>query len=310
MENIVTVRAPATVANVGPGFDVLGFALERPCDELEMRLTPGKGKAVMASLEGFGKGKLPENGKNLSAIAAQKVLDRLEVGDRDITIRLKKGLPATSGIGSSAASIAGALHGANKLLGGRLGEHELLKLAVECEGIYSGFHADNVAPCLLGGFVLVRGYEPLEVLKLGAVDGLFVSICTPEFELSTKKARSVLPAKIQLRDAVKNSSALASLVYGIARNDAKLVAESANDCVVEPCRATLIPGFADVKKAALGAGAKSCSISGSGPSVFAFSLGQGEAEKICEGMAGAFRKNGLASGCYVSRVSAKGTHEF
>ena len=308
MSENIKIRAPATVANVGAGFDILGFALEGPYDELELSLVNGRGKAKFVSLEGYGKGKLPEDGKNLCAIAVQKVIDRLKIKDKDIEIKLKKGLPSSSGLGSSSASIVGALHGANKLLGKKLNETELLQIGIDCEAVYSGAHADNVAPCLLGGFVLVKSYEPLEIIKLGGVSGLHVSVCHPDFELETKKAREVIPKDVPLKNVIKNQSLLASLIYGIAKDDAALVARSANDYVVEPYRAPLIPGFGDVKKAALAAGAGSCSISGAGPAVFAFSLSQKEAEAVSRAMAGAFGKNGLGSRRYVSGIAKQGVH--
>lgn len=304
----IKVKAPATVANVGAGFDILGFALEQPYDELELSLVNGRGKAAFLSLEGYGKGKLPENEKNLCAIAVQKVMDKLNIPGKDIEIKLKKGLPVSSGLGSSSASIVGALYGANKLLGGKLGETELLQIGIDCEAVYSGAHADNVAPCLLGGFVLVRSYEPLEIIKLGGVNGLHVSVCHPDFELETKKARAVIPKDVPLKNVIKNQSLLTSLIYGIAKNDAALVARSANDYVVEPYRASLIPGFDDVKKAALNAGAGSCSISGAGPAVFAFTLSKKEAETVSKAMACAFSKNGLGSRRYVSGIAKQGVH--
>jgi len=306
-----TIRAfaPATVANAGPGFDVFGFALEKPGDFVEAKRVSEKGVRI-ASIKGDN-GKLPKDaGKNTAGIAAQLVLGMLgknaKDGESGVEISLEKNMPLGSGLGSSGASAVAAAVAVNELFGNKLKRGELVLACAKAEEAVAGFHADNVAPALLGGFVLVKSYSPLSVVKIGCLENAFFSVATPDFELSTKKARSVLPKEIPMKEAISNWGNTALMIHALHTQNVKLFGEAVNDAVVEPRRASLIQGFYDVKKSALEAGALGCSISGAGPSVFCVSENKAVAESAVKAMQEAFSKNGVESGAVVSKMNVKG----
>jgi homoserine kinase len=301
----VTVFAPATVANVASGFDVLGFALERPGDSVTLRRVADKSVTVVA-ISGDG-GRLPRDPqKNTAAVAAGAFLrDRgMPFG---VEITLDKKMPLASGLGSSAASAVAAVVAANVLAGSPLAAEELLPYTMAAEKAACGSaHADNVAPSLLGGFVLVRSYQPLDVVKLPVPPGLACAVVHPHTEVRTEDARRILKKEIRLADAIRQWGNLAALVAALYRGDLPLLGRSLQDVVAEPVRSVLIPGFPAVKAAALAAGALGCSISGSGPSVFALCHSLAAAGPVADAMREAFRAAGLDSDVFVSAVNAKG----
>jgi len=301
----VSVFAPATVANVASGFDVLGFALENPGDAVTLIRTEQK-RAAVISIEGDG-GKLPRDpAKNTAAVAVSGFLAKVGF-PFGVDIRLKKMMPLSSGLGSSAASAVAAVFGANVLAGSPLSPRELLPFTMAAEKVACGTaHADNVAPSLLGGFVLVRSYDPLDVVQLPVPRGLSCAVTHPHTEVRTEDARAILKKEIRLADAVRQWGNLAALVAALYNGDLTLLGRSLQDVVAEPARSLLIPGFTAVKAAALSAGALGCSISGSGPSVFALCASEETAREAGRRMEAAFKEAGLASDVYISAVNTQG----
>ena len=304
----VSVFAPATVANLGLGFDILGLALIEPGDTVTARIVPEPGLRI-SRISGDG-GALPrEAADNTAGIAAWHTLKKagLEVG---LELEIDKGLPIGSGLGSSAASAAAAAQAVNLLLGSPLRKKELIGPCIEAEAAVSGRHADNVAPALLGGLILIRALQPLDLVRLPIPEDLFVVVVTPEVELSTKEARAVLPGSVPLPDLVSNTANLAALVSAFHSGDLGLIARCVPDKVVTPARAELIPGCMDVINAALDAGALGSSISGSGPSVFSFCHSQRSGIQVAGAMAAAFSKAGLSCRKVVSPGNCSGVRRL
>jgi len=301
----ITVFAPATVANVASGFDVLGFALDRPGDTVTLTRIAEKVVRVV-SITGDG-GKLSKDPtKNTAAVAATGFLKRMDF-PFGVEIELVKMMPLSSGLGSSAASAVAAVYAANLLAGSPLTRRELLPFTMEAERIACGSaHADNVAPALFGGFVLIRSYEPLDVVQLPVPDGLACAVVHPHTELRTEDARRIMKKEIRLADAIRQWGNLAALVAALFNGDMSLLGRSLQDVVAEPARSLLIPGFDSVKAAALAAGALGCSISGSGPSVFALCSSHQTAAAAGGAMGDAFRAAGLECDLYLSSVNTKG----
>lgn len=304
----VTVFAPATVANVASGFDVLGFALDSPGDAATVIRSAEKGVRV-TSISGDD-GRLPRDpNKNTAAVAVTAFLERMG-NPFGVDIELEKRMPLSSGLGSSAASAVAAVTAANLLAGGPFAARELLPFTIEAERVACGSaHADNVAPSLLGGFVLIRSYEPLDVVQLPVPAGLACAVVHPHAELRTEDARRVLKKEIRLSDATRQWGNLAALVAALFNGDLKLLGRSLQDVVAEPARSLLIPGFAEVKAAALAAGALGCSISGSGPSVFALCANREDCGRAGRAMTAAFKAAGLDSDLYLSAVNPRGPVE-
>ena len=298
--------APATVANVACGFDVLGFAVENPGDEVTITLTEKSGVEVL-SITGD-EGLLPlETSRNTVSLVIQEYLNHIGKSDLGVAIELKKMMPLKSGLGSSAASSVVGVYALNKLLGSPLTDVELLPFAMKGEELACGSaHADNVAPALLGGFVLVRSYNPLDVIKLPTPKRLYATIIHPHIEVKTKDARNILRKEVKLKDAVTQWGNLAGLITGIMKEDYDLIGRSLEDVIVEPIRSLLIPGFDKVKQKALNAGALGCSISGSGPSIFALSTDKAIAGQIGHAMTKVFDELNVQSEVYISKVSDQG----
>ena len=306
----VRVFAPASVSNVGPGFDVLGFALHRPGDTVEAARVEQPGVTLIA-VDGED-GRLPvQPQRNSASVAALAVLRRAGVGAAapGLSISLHKGMPLSSGLGSSGASAAAGAVAANHLLGRPLSPVDLVACAMEGERAACGSaHADNVAPSVLGGFVLVRSYDPLDLVRLPVPDGIFVAVVHPHCRVSTKEARARLAAcTFALPSIVANCGNLGALVSALYQGDTALLGRSVDDRLVEPVRAGMIPGFAAVKAAARDAGALACSISGSGPSMFAFADTADGAAGVAREMRAAFRTAaGLTSDAWVGPISREG----
>ena len=307
----VRVFAPATVANVGSAFDVLGFALDAPGDTVEARLSSAPGIRV-SSITGDS-GRLPrESERNTASVSALALLKHLQsasdsFGNVGIELSIEKGLPIGSGLGSSSASTVAAVVATNELLGAPLSRRDLVPFAMEGERVACGAaHADNVAPSLLGGFALIRSYAPLDIIALPAPESAWTSVVSPHVELRTQDARKVLKRTVSLEAAIAQWGNVAALVAGIYQKDVSLMGRALEDKIVEPERAQLIPGFFEVKEAAMKAGAAGCSISGSGPSIFALSDEEARARSIGEAMKAAFRALGVESDVHISRINAGG----
>ncbi|UGU16179.1 homoserine kinase [Sinomicrobium kalidii] len=301
--NEIRIFCPATIANVSCGFDVLGLCLDNVGDEMVIRKT-GNGKVTISRIEGQDLPLDPEkNVAGVAALAMLKALGSVQGFDIDIYKKIKPG----SGIGSSAASAAGAVFGINKLLGEPLSVKELIPFAMEGEELASGaLHADNVAPALLGGFSLVRSYEPLDVVKLHTPGALYASIIHPQIEVKTADARSVLKHSVPLKKAIQQWGNVGGLVSGLYTEDYDLIARSLHDGIIEPLRSLLIPRFMEVKEAALTAGALGSGISGSGPSIFALSKGEDTAKKVAEAMAGVYADSDVAFDIHISGINPEG----
>ncbi|HZX74777.1 MAG TPA: homoserine kinase [Cyclobacteriaceae bacterium] len=301
----VKVIAPATVANVSCGFDILGFAVDHPGDVVIMTLKDSPGVTI-SDIVGDG-GRLPrESAKNTASVAVQAFLD--SIGSKQgVDIVLHKNLPLGSGMGSSAASAVAALVGINHLLGNPKSRAEMVPFAMEAERIACGSaHADNVAPSLLGGFVLIRDYNPLDVIKIASPEHLYCTLVHPQIEVKTEDSRRVLKTVIPLKDALTQAGNVAGLVTGLMTSDYDLIKRCIKDVIAEPVRSVFIPGYDEIKEAAMVAGALGCGISGSGPTMYALSSEPKIAEKIGEAMQLGFLKYHLKSEVHVSKVNQEG----
>jgi homoserine kinase len=302
----VAVFAPATVANVVCAFDILGFALDEPGDEIFMRKsdTPGVRITTITGDDG----RLPrEAEKNTVSACVQQFLSSLGRNDLGIEIELHKKMPIGSGLGSSAASTVGGLFAINELLGKPLTVHELLPFAIKGEELACGHgHADNVAPALLGGFTLIRSYEPLDVIKLPIPTKLYCSVIFPHVDVPTRAAREMIRSKVALKDAVIQWGNISGLITGLFMEDYDLIGRSMKDVLIEPTRSILIPEFDEMRRIAHALGAISFGISGSGPSVFAFAENQEKAEVITKQIQHHLDLKGVGSNGYVSKVNQTG----
>lgn len=299
----IKLFSPATIANVSCGFDVLGLCLDSVGDEMIITKSSQPGIRI-TEITGAD---LPlEAEKNVAGVAALALLEHLQP-DCGFEIRIVKNIKAGSGIGSSAASAAGAVFGINQLLGQPLSNNELVHFAMQGEKLASGSaHADNVAPALLGGFTLVRSYEPLDIIAIPSPDELYVTVIHPQIELKTKDARSVLKENIPLKKATIQCGNLGGLISGLYTGDYDLIGRSLHDELVEPIRSILIPQFDELKKAAKEAGALGGGISGSGPSVFALSKGRETAIKAAEAMSAVMQQTGIPFEVHVSGINKTG----
>lgn len=321
--NEIKLFCPATIANLSCGFDVLGLCLTSAGDEMIIRKSDVKGiritKIVGANLP-------METENNVAGVAALAMLKSLKkVGDKYIPIdidfdsaididiecgfeiEIYKHIKAGSGIGSSAASSAGAVFGINELLGQPFTRKELVKFAMQGEKLASGnAHADNVAPCLLGGFTLVRSSNPLDIIKIDSPSELYATVVHPQIELKTSDARSVLKQTVSLKSAITQWGNVGGLIAGLYTQDYELIGRSLHDEIIEPVRSMLIPGFDLIKKTALDNGALGSGISGSGPSIFALSKGKETAEKIAKAMSLVYDEINLPYEIHVSKVNPEG----
>ena len=301
----VTAFAPATVSNVACGFDVLGFALDAPGDEVTARLT-GTGVRIDDIL-GDG-GRLPRDAaKNTAGVAALALLTAL--GERrGVALTIRKGLPLSSGLGGSAASAAAAVVAVDAILGSRVSIETLIACALEGELLGAGSaHADNIAPSLCGGLVLVRCPNPPDVVRLPVPAGLTAVVVHPDLEIETARARALVGDTVRLADAVQQWANLGALVDGLHRGDFALISRSLEDTIAEPRRAALVPGLAAIKRAALEAGALGCGLSGSGPSIFALCPSGEGAPRVAGAMTLAVRAEiGGDVQTYISPIASQG----
>ena len=304
MGKTIKVFAPATVANVACGFDILGFALDSPGDELLLCLNDKPGIRIRNNTK---YSSIPvEAQKNTAGIAVEAYLQYLGL-TQGVEISIEKKIKPGSGIGSSSASAAGAVWGLNELLGRPLEPEQLVELAMQGEKAASGAaHADNVGPALLGGFVLIRRYDPLDIVRLPYPKELYCTIIHPQIELRTEDARRILRKDISLKDATRQWGNIAGLVAGLFREDYALIGRSLEDVIIEPVRSILIPGYHEAKRQAMEAGALGCSISGSGPSLFALSKQGPTAIKAGQAMAAVFDAMQMEYEIHVSKINDKG----
>lgn len=302
----IKVFAPASVANVACGYDILGFALEKPGDEIIARFSDKPGLRI-TKITGV-QGKLPyEVEKNTAGFAALKLLEHLGEEGRGIELEIHKKMPFGSGLGSSAASAAAGVMAINELLKRPLTKRELLPFAVLGEQIADGaYHADNVGPSLIGGILFIRNNKHLDVHRLPVPSGLYVSVVHPNVEILTKDAREVLSNTVPLPNVIEQTGNLGGLIIGLYQGDMDLISRSLNDVIIEPQRARLIPHFYKVKEAALNAGALGCSISGAGPSIFALSANSLIAEQVGIAMEKAFHDEKIESQLFLSTINQEG----
>lgn len=299
----IKIFAPATIANVSCGFDVLGLALDNVGDEMIIRKIPENG-IIISKIEGQN---LPlDTHKNVAGVAGLALLAEVDL-NHGFEIEIIKRIKPGSGIGSSAASSAGAVWAINELLGKPFGVTDLVRFAMEGERLATGVaHADNVAPALFGGFTLVRSYEPLDIISVHTPSELYATVIHPQIEVKTADAREILKTNVSLKDAIKQWGNVGGLISGLYTEDYDLIGRSLEDYIVEPIRSILIPAFDAVKQKSIAAGALGCGISGSGPSIFALSKGEETALKVAEAMKKVYKNVGIDYDVHVSKVNKQG----
>lgn len=302
--NEIKVFCPATIANLNCGFDVMGLCLDGIGDEMLIRKVSEKGIRI-TKITGAD---LPlETEKNVAGVAGLALIEAAKP-DFGFEIEIHKKIKAGSGIGSSSASAAGAVFGINELLGKPFTKHELVYFAMKGEALASGCeHADNVAPCVLGGFTLVRGYEPLDVIKIDSPEEIYAVVLHPHIEVKTADSRAVLKPEVSLKNAITQWGNLGGLIAGLYTKDYDLIGRSLNDVIVEPARKHLIPNFDAVKNTALQNGALGSGISGAGPSIFALCKGETSAFAVAKSMDNAYADTGISFDIHISKVNDEGT---
>ncbi|MFT5165567.1 MAG: homoserine kinase [Saprospiraceae bacterium] len=302
----IKVFAPASVANVAVGFDILGFALEKPGDEIIATFSNTPGLRI-TKITGD-KGKLTYDlEKNTAGYAAMKVLEHLGESGRGIEMEIHKKMPFGSGLGSSAASAVAGVMAINELYSRPLTKRELLPFAVLGEQIADGaYHADNVAPSLIGGMIMIRDNLTLDYHRLPVPKGIYATLVYPHIQILTKDSRDILSDQVSLQNCIHQSGNLGGLIVGLYNGDIGLIGRSLQDVIIEPQRSRLIPHFDKVKDAALSAGALGCSISGAGPSIFALSANSLIAENVGNEMQRIFSDANITSTLYISPINQEG----
>jgi homoserine kinase len=301
--NEIKIFCPATIANISCGFDVLGLCLETVGDEMIIRKSDVKGIKITKIV---GEDLPLETSKNVAGVAALALLDEVDY-KFGFEIEIYKNIKPGSGIGSSAASAAGAVFGINELLGKPFTRKELVEFAMKGEAIASGSeHADNVAPAILGGITLVRSSAPLDIIKIESPSELFATVIHPQIELKTSEMRAVLQPMIPLKSAILQWGNLGGLIAGFYTSDYELIGRSLHDEIVEPLRGPFIPKFDVIKKTALENGALGSGISGSGPSIFALSKGIETANRIAKAMFVVYEDMNMPFEIHVSKVNPEG----
>jgi homoserine kinase len=299
----IKVFAPATVSNVGPGFDLMGFALESPGDEMIVRRN-GTNKLVLINQTEW---KIPlDPEKNIAAVAATAMLHALGSYEGFDLVFARK-IPPGSGVGSSAASCVAAVMGINELMGAPFDTRDLLPFAMEGEQVASGAtHADNIAPALLGGITLIRSYDPLDIKHIPYPDDLWCAVVHPHLEIKTLESRKLIPESIPVDTALKQCGNLAALVAGLSSGDYPLISRAVHDVIAEPYRIDQLPDFERLKASALEAGSVGTGLSGSGPSVFSLCRGEEMAVRLGQVKQDHFTTRGIESRVYLSRISEAG----
>lgn len=307
MNEEIKIFAPATIANVSCGFDVLGFALDNVGDEMTIKKVAKKGVKITKII---GQNLPLETHKNVAGVAALALLAETE-SEFGFEIEIDKRIKPGSGIGSSAASSAGTVWAINKLLGNPFNSTDLVRFAMEGERLATGVaHADNVAPALFGGFTLVRSYNPLDIITIHTPSELYATVIHPQIEVKTSDAREILKTNVPLKDAIKQWGNVGGLISGLYTEDYKLIGRSLEDFIIEPIRSILIPAFDAVKQQSLNAGALGCGISGSGPSIFALSKGKETAKSVAEAMKSVYENVGIEYDIHISKINKQGIKEL
>lgn len=300
----IKIFCPGTIANVSCGFDVLGVCLETTGDTMVVRKSNTPGVQITKIV---GQNLPLATKKNVAGVAVLAMLEKLNNTTDGFEIEIYKNIKPGSGIGSSAASSAGAVYGVNELLGKPFSQHDLIAFAMKGEELASGVaHADNVAPALLGGFTLVRSTTPLDVIKLNTPSELYATVIHPQIEVKTADARQILKSKLRLKTAITQWGNLGALVSALYTEDYDLLSRALHDEVIEPIRSILIPAFDNVKIACKEAGALGSGISGSGPSIFALSKGEATANKVAEAMKSVYDKVGVSYDIHISKINTQG----
>jgi homoserine kinase len=293
--------APGSTSNLGPGFDCLGLAFTGKGDRVEARRMPGGGVSVVAVSDP----RVPTDPRrNTAAIAAAAVL-RFAGSDAGLELRVEKGLPFSGGMGGSAASAVAGAVAADAVLEARLPREVLLEAALAAEAVVAGRHADNVAPSLLGGCVLVQGLDPPRITTIRVHRELGLVLVTPAYGVATAKARAVLPRELARGEAVAQAALLAGLVLGLERGDLELIARSMEDRIAEPARRPLYPGYAEARLAALEAGASGVAVSGAGPTAVAI-VARARAPLVGSAMERAYAAQGIACSVHEAEVDPAG----
>lgn len=303
--NQIKIFSPATVANVSCGYDAMGFALESLGDEMVFTQTEAKGVKI-SKIEGAN---LPfDADKNVVGVVAKQMLEDSNA-NFGLDIQIFKNFKPGSGLGSSAASASGTAFAVNTLLDNKYNKLELTQFAMQGEVTACGSAiADNVAACLYGGFILVRSYNPLDIVSIPTPGELIATVIHPQIEIKTADARQVVPHTIPVKTAVAQWANVGGLISGLHTKDFNLIGRSLVDYVAEPKRKELIPHFDEVKHSVLNSGALGVGISGSGPTIFALSKGENTAQKVAKAMDEVYVNSGIAYNIYVSRISNKGVH--
>jgi len=298
----IKIHSPATVANLVCGFDILGMALNEPYDVMTVKLID-EPKVVIHNKDNYNLPTNPE--KNVAGVVLLSIIEKLEekVG---FEVEIEKHIKPGSGIGSSAASAAGAAVAANHLLGKIFSNDEVVQFAMNGEKLASGVkHADNIAPCIFGGISLVRSIHPLDIIPLSSSD-LHVAVVHPQIEVKTSDARQILRKQVLLKDAIRQWGNIAGLVTGFLKNDHDLISRSLEDVIIEPIRSILIPGFDEIKTKCIEAGALGGGISGSGPSIFMLNKDEITARKVEEVMKDVYDRIGIEYNTYVTTINTEG----
>ena len=300
----VTAFAPATVANVNVGFDILGFALEKVGDTVTLTALPEPGKIIIDNIEGINSSIPLDPEKNTASVALKSMLlqEKLPLGFR---LSIKKGIPLSSGMGGSAASAVAAVVAANAFLPTPLPKNKLLSYALDGESLSSGSrHADNVAPCLYGGLTAVLGEQ--EILSLPIPQGLYTLVIHPHYEVNTKESRAILAQTLSLKDHVLQSSYLTGFMTGLFKNDLALMSRSFKDIIIGPQRASLIPLLPQAQAKAQELGALGIGIAGSGPSLFVWASSLKEAKKIEQALLEIYQKAQLPADSWIGPINQEG----
>jgi homoserine kinase len=298
----VVVKSPGTVANLVCGFDILGLALNEPSDIMELTLLD-EPRVIIHNRDNFDLPTEPE--KNVAGVVLLSVMEKVgkNIG---FDLIIEKHIKPGSGIGSSAASAAGAAVAADQLLGNIFSFEELVQFAMNGEKLASGVkHADNIAPCIYGGITLIRSIHPLDIVSIPAPE-LFVTVIHPQIEIKTSDARQILKQQVLLKDAIKQWGNIAGVVTGFMKNDYELIGRSLEDVIIEPVRSILIPGFDELKSKCKEAGALGGGISGSGPSVFMLSKNETTARNVESAMRDVYNRIGIQYNTYVTTINKKG----
>ena len=299
----IKIFTPATVANISCGFDILGLCLDTVGDEMIVREVPEKGIKITKVI---GQNLPLETQKNVAGVAGLALLEKVDTSV-GYEIELYKKIKPGSGIGSSAASAAGAVFAINELLGKPFSKQELIYFAMQGEKLASGTeHADNVSPVILGGFTLIKSYQPLDVLKINSPDDLYATIIHPQIEVKTSDSRAVLKNQVSLKKMVTQMGNFGGLISGLYTSDYDLIGRSLHDEIIEPNRLVLIPEFNKIKKGVIQAGALGAGISGSGPSIFALSKGKETASIVGETMAEIYNTTDIDYDIHVSKINQQG----